>query len=264
MPSPFPGMDPYLESPGRWPGVHTRLITAAADLLTEQLRPRYFVDVQDRVYVSHEGDPGRSVIVPDLFLTERAVPLHVGTPAKAAVGVLDVAQPIELKLVDDEIHEPRLAIIDTQGMKVVTIVEVISLTNKIWGSRGRENYDEKRADVNASSTHLVEIDLLRDGTPLYAKGTLPPHDYLVHVGRVEGRRRRNTFWPISLQQRLPVIAVPLSDGNPDAQLDLQRLLDTVYDRGGYESAIDYTRPPLPPLSAEQMEWARSVLSERAK
>src|SRR5215217_1667549 len=114
MASPFPGMDPYLEGPGRWPGVHTRLITAIADILTEQLRPRYFVDVQDRVYVSDEGEPGRSVIIRDLYLTE-----HHNAPASlrtkgptTAVGTLEVAQPVELRLLDDEIHEPRVAIYD--------------------------------------------------------------------------------------------------------------------------------------------------------
>ena len=262
MPSPFPGMDPYLESPGRWPGVHTRLITAAADLLTEQVRPRYFVDVQDRVYVSDDAEPGRTVIIPDLFLTERTIPGPKPAGASGAAAILDVAQPVDVKLLDDEIHEPRLAIIDTQGNRVVTIIEIVSLTNKIWGSRGRESYDEKRADVNGSTTHLVEIDLLRDGTPLYAKGTLPPHDYLVHVGRAQGQRRRNTFWPIKLQQQLPVVAIPLSDGHADANLDLQHLITTVYDRGGYESAIDYTKPPLPPLSDAQSEWARGVLSQK--
>jgi hypothetical protein len=31
MPSPFPGMDPYLENPEFWPGVHNRLIVAIID-----------------------------------------------------------------------------------------------------------------------------------------------------------------------------------------------------------------------------------------
>jgi len=29
----FPGMDPYLENPQLWPGVHTRLIVYLADQL---------------------------------------------------------------------------------------------------------------------------------------------------------------------------------------------------------------------------------------
>ena len=42
MPSPFPGMNPYLEYPDRWPTVHNRLIVALADLLTPQLLPKYY------------------------------------------------------------------------------------------------------------------------------------------------------------------------------------------------------------------------------
>jgi len=254
-------MDPYLESPGRWPGVHTRLITAAADMLTEQLRPRYFVDVQDRVYVSDEGEPGRRVIVPDLFLTESATGSALAA-AHTAVGTATVAEPVEMTLLDEEIREPRIIIIDGQGNAVVTVIEVVSLTNKIWGARGRESYDEKRAEVSSSSTHLVEIDLLRDGTPLYARETLPPHEYLAHVSRADGKRRRHTFWPIRLEQRLPIIVIPLATGSPDARLDLQRLVEGVYDRGGYASAIDYSRPPLPPLDPERTEWARTILAAR--
>ena len=65
MPSPFPGMDPYLEEPGLWPDVHHNLITFAARFLTQQLRPKYYARVEERVYISDENDPGRRVIVPD-------------------------------------------------------------------------------------------------------------------------------------------------------------------------------------------------------
>ena len=42
MPSPFPGMDPYLEEPRRWPDVHQSLITYIRDALQPAVRPRYF------------------------------------------------------------------------------------------------------------------------------------------------------------------------------------------------------------------------------
>ena len=52
MAYPFPGMNPYLEDPELWPGVHGRLIVAMsddkllriyADYLSPQLRLKYFV-----------------------------------------------------------------------------------------------------------------------------------------------------------------------------------------------------------------------------
>jgi Protein of unknown function (DUF4058) len=51
MPSPFPGMDPYLESPGLWPDVHHQLISEFQALLVAQLRPRYYATVDIRTYV---------------------------------------------------------------------------------------------------------------------------------------------------------------------------------------------------------------------
>ena len=66
MPSPFPGMDSYLEEPGLWPDVHTRIITHVSEVLTEVLRPKYYVRIEERVYISEEGDPGRKVMIPDI------------------------------------------------------------------------------------------------------------------------------------------------------------------------------------------------------
>lgn len=50
MPTPFLGMDPYLEHPGLWEDVHTRLIVAIADALGPQVRPEYRVAVERRIY----------------------------------------------------------------------------------------------------------------------------------------------------------------------------------------------------------------------
>lgn len=46
----FPGMDPYLERPQLWTGVHSRLIVYLADQLEPLLRPRYVSAVEERVY----------------------------------------------------------------------------------------------------------------------------------------------------------------------------------------------------------------------
>ena len=48
MPSPFPGMDPYLERASLWPNVHNSLIIALRDDLASRLRPRYYVAVEER------------------------------------------------------------------------------------------------------------------------------------------------------------------------------------------------------------------------
>ena len=57
MRPPFPGMDPWLEHPAIWPDVHNRLITAIADDLAPRLAPKYFVGVEQRVYLWCPGSP---------------------------------------------------------------------------------------------------------------------------------------------------------------------------------------------------------------
>jgi hypothetical protein len=250
-------MDPYLEHPALWPDVHHGMIAGIQRVLTAQLRPAYYVRVEERIYVSNEDDPGRSVIVPDLRIEPTGRPRPM--PAQGAVATLDVAQAIEMTLLDDEIHEARLQIIDRQRRLVVTIIEVVSPTNKVFGSSGRKDYEQKRAEVNASPTNMVEIDLLRGGTPLYAKETLPLHEYLVHVGKWNPDGRRHFFWPIRLAQRLPVIAIPLRTDDPDAPLDLQEVLTAAYDDAGYDLNIDYSQDPVPPLSEELAQWAKQHL-----
>ena len=48
MPTPLPGMDPYLERAEMWEEVHTRLIVATADVLGSRVRPKYRVGVEQR------------------------------------------------------------------------------------------------------------------------------------------------------------------------------------------------------------------------
>jgi hypothetical protein len=206
-------MDPYLEDPGLWPDVHHELISVARERLNEQLRPRYHVRIEERVYISDENE--------------------------------------------DEIHEARLEVIDRDRRRVVTVIEILSPSNKIAGSRGRASYQQKRADVMNSPSHFVEIDLLRGGVSLAARELLPPADYYVHVSRRE-RRPKGQVWPILLPQRLPVIPVPLRPEDEDGCLDLQQVLAIGYDRAAYDLQIDYGKAPNPPLPTKYSAWAEQL------
>lgn len=263
MPSPFPGMDPYLETPGLWPDVHHRLITAASDFLNPQLRPKYYVRVEERVFISDENDPGRRVIAPDL-LRIVARPGWEGTPAPSTGGTatLEVAQPVEVTtLIEDEIHEAFLEVIDRERRQVVTVIEVVSPTNKFPNSRGQASYQRKRQEVLRSPSHWVEIDLLRQGEPFVVHQVIPDCEYLVHVSRA-AKRPGATVWPIRLHQRLPVIPIPLRPEDGDAKLDLQAVLTTVYDRAAYDLEIDYRAKTVPPLPPELAEWAQQWLQAK--
>jgi hypothetical protein len=273
MPSPFPGMDPYLEDPAVWPGVHSQLINAAARRLSAQLLPKYIVRPDVRVYVSDEYDPGRGAIIPDVRITLSGSPARRKRPRRAAAttrganartAVAEVAQPVEMTiLIDDEISESRLLIKNVVTREVVTVIEILSPSNKVSGARGRDSYAEKRQQVMASASHFVEIDLLRAGHRFGPNEELGPHQYLVNVSRAE-RRPRATLWPIRLDQRLPTIPVPVLPGDPDATLDLQTLLTEVYDGGGYQYEIDYTQEPVPRLPPTWKRWADQRLRPTRK
>ncbi len=262
MPSPFPGMDPYLEAPEIFPSLHHNLISEIQASLNGQLRPAYHSMVEERVYISDENDPGRKAIIPEVAVIRPDRGVGGGADggglwggAGASDSALAVAEPITATtMIDEEIREARVVIYDAVNRQVVTVIEVLSPTNKIVGARGRDSYEAKRRDVMESTAHLVEIDLLRNGVSIYAGERLPDHDYLVHVSR-RGVRPRGTLWPILMSQRLPVVTVPLLPKDPDADLDLQAVFNTAYDRAGYDMAIDYTKPPRVALDEPQSAWA---------
>jgi hypothetical protein len=255
-------MDPYLEDPPTWGNFHLNIIAEIQAVLNRQLRPKYYARAEERVYISDQDDPGRRVIVPDIRVLTRE-DRHEGTwqpPFDNAA--LAVAEPIvATTLIEDDIHEFRVEVIDTALRKVVTVIEVLSPTNKVPGARGQDSYRRKRTEVMCSPSHWVEIDLLRDGETLVAGEVLPKGDYFVHVSRVE-TRPSGMIWPILLPQRLPVIPIPLRAPDPDAKLDLQAILNTIYDQSAYDLDLDYRKEPVPPLPPEYATWATKLLKEK--
>jgi Protein of unknown function (DUF4058) len=262
MPSPFPGMDPYLEAPETWNDFHHELMSSIREMLNKALRPNYHAMVEERVYISDEADPGRKWIIPDVHVTRRKDSTNldrVSAPSSDYDSVTSVAEPVVITtLIDDEIHEARLAIYDAKTREVVTIIEVLSPTNKIAGSRGRASYASKRSDVLDSRTNFVEIDLLRSGVPFFPREMLPPLDYAVHVSKF-GQRPKGIVWPILLKQRLPKIQIPLRPADKDVEIDLGLVLNTAYDRAGYDMIIDYSQPPFVPLEDANATWAKEWL-----
>jgi hypothetical protein len=263
MPSPFPGMDPYLEGPRLWRDFHTQFITDLREALNPQIRPNYVARIEARVYISDADDPGRRVIVPDFHVAKSGTTAPAAHRAAAKPVPDDLSPAIEIvELIDAEITEPYIEIIDTANREVVTVIEVLSPTNKIRGSRGREEYQRKRERVIKSRASLVEIDLLRAGEPVFVGQALPTHDYMVLLSRPRQQRRRTLVWPIQLAQRLPVVPAPLRDADGDAKLNLQAVFAMTYDHGEYGADINYQQPPDVPLSLEAARWADEVLTSK--
>ena len=226
MPSPFPGMNPYLEQEDAWHDFHEKLIPAISERLVPQVRPKYIVKVDENVYV-HElpSEPPRFLGRPDVFVAESGAEAAI---ARSGVALLAAPFEVELPAIDLE----RLSYVEIRGRmsrQLVTVVEVLSPTNKLPGS-GRDLYLAKRQCLQQSGVNLVEINLIRAGKPM----PMEPRrvcDYSVLVSRADAWPRAG-FWAIGLRERLPTIPVPLKAPDSAAQLDIQELLDHVYDVSG--------------------------------
>ncbi|MGO9470147.1 MAG: DUF4058 family protein [Isosphaeraceae bacterium] len=251
MPSPFPGMNPWLEQEALWLDFHTKFLVAINELLVSQVRPKYIVLVEQEIYV-HEVAESRLMGRADLSLARTE-----GENGGAGTAVLQAPTEIQLTAQDVE-RVPYLEIRDRFGRDLVTVLEMLSPSNK----RGddRRQYLAKRNQLLESSSHLIEIDLLRGGRPM-PDANRPDCAYSVLVSRTEDRPRCG-FWPIGLKQRLPEIPIPLRQHDGDARVDLQEVLNRVYDVFGYEDFV-YLGTPSPSLSPEDARWAQCVLgSER--
>ncbi len=210
MPSPFPGMNPYLEREIAWHDFHERFLILGAGLIGSQVRPNHVVRIDDHIFV-HE---------------------HLAT------------------------REVYLEILARHSREVVTVVELLSPSNKRKSGADRTPYLSKRRTVLASRAHLVEIDLLRGGEAMPGEDR-PVCCFSVLVSRAEERPDAG-FWPLGLSDPLPVIPIPLHAPHADATLDLQELLHRVYDEAGYEYDI-YDGPPQPPLNEDDATWSRQFV-----
>lgn len=254
MPSPFPGMDPYLEAPGLWPDLHHRLIAAISDALAPQVAPTYFVRVEQRAYIL-QLDDFQLVGRPDLAII--GVGGHVAESAALAsyaAGPQTVSLPTF-----EQTRESYLEIHSTSTQEVITVIEVLSPSNKAAGV-GRREYEAKRREVLSTYTSLVEIDLLRAGEPMEMH-PVPRGDYriLVRRGWELGRGHVHSF---SVRQPMPEVGVPLRQGEEEARLCIRVLLADIYDRARYDLSLDYRGDADPPLVADDKTWADGWLRER--
>lgn len=259
MPTPFPGMDPYLERRGLWEEVHTGLITAIQHFLTPLLRPKYRVAIEQRTYLTllppneqFSGKPDVLVTAPKAGSSSTATLTFVSTTGAPLIGELPMSE---------EIKERFLEVRDVATQEVITVIEILSPTNKL-GKEGRTQYEEKRMKVLASRTSLIEIDLLRAGKPFSMK--LPDqHEptqsaYRIVVSR-SWQRPRAAIYLFGIRETIPTFPIPLRRGEDEPLLPLNQILHELYDLGGYDLAIDYHQTPEPPLAEEDERWAAREL-----
>lgn len=257
MKYPFPGMDPFLEAPGLWPDVHSSLMYAFRDQIQQQLNPDYVAVITPYVaFESLQIGPTRMAFVPDVGVVESQPPASLGGASAAAVAIAPapVTMPADMTI---PTRYARLEIRTVDDETLITAVELLSPANKRAGTNktsGAGAYDDKRQEIFQTGAHLLEIDLLRNGTRPRVSGSLPDAAYFIFLSRAE-RRPNIDIWPVALPEPLPVVPVPLRRPDPDVALDMGASLRQIYASARYERRIDYrTDPPPPALSTEDAAW----------
>lgn len=259
-------MDPFLEHPRFFPGLHGALHVYIREALQLVLPPPYFAEVQERLWV----ETSARYIEPDTDVVRGGLELE--TPDKGGVAVATRRQtrtrPLVFQVTDDERREKYVEV-STRSPdgreRVVATIEVLSLSTKTRGDKGQELYLAKQREILHSEIHLVEIDLLRGGehtTPMSLdrlRLKAGSFDYHVSVHRFD-RPDRFFIYPWPLAHPLPEIAIPLLPGDGDVPLDLQAVFARCYDTGPYRRRVIYEPSRIvPPPDAQQTDWVNHVL-----
>lgn len=224
MPSPFPGMDPYLEDEAIWPNFHHQMVMCLYQILLPGLVDRYRARVAQRHYVTEQA----------LFTS----------------------------VLRQEHHEDFVEIRQRSDGRLVTLLEVVSPPNKTT-PQGRAAYLDKRREGRSASANLVEIDLVLQGQPTleYSREGLPEWDYAVTVTR-STQPDRYEIYTATLQKRLPRFRLPLAPDDRDTVLDLHTAFTRCYEQGGFAERIDYARDPATALSDDDRRWLHDVLKQQ--
>lgn len=263
MPSPFPGMDPYLES--HWLDVHGKMIVYACDQLAPQLPRHLYIRTEE--YLAVGGDEETRGYYPDIQVRERQSNGSALPPLSAGATAIAVAEPMVIPLGNELPTLRSLRIYDKEsGNRLVTAVEFLSPANKT-NEPGRKQYRKKQQEFLEAGVSLVEIDLIRVGEHMLVPSLMemPPDrrgPYRISV--VRGGTGRAEVYKVTLRERLPAIRIPLRPTDPDAALDLQPLLDRCYDIGAYEATVNYRVDPVPLLQGEDAVWADELLRAKGK
>ncbi len=239
MPTPFPGMDPYLEAEESWRDVQLSLTVKLTETITARLRPRYVVRLKERHYVQVES--------PWAFRKEPFLPT-----AEESTKPIRVILPIP-----EEMKEIYLEVTSIPDHVVVTTIEILSPANKQTG-KGRDLYLRRRERLLCGISNLVEIDLQRIGQPMPILDEIPKSDYRILVHR-RHQRPWADLYVFSVRDPIPVFPLPLQQDEDEPLIDLNPILHQLYDLAGYDLRIDYRRDPDPPLTNADAAWADALL-----
>jgi hypothetical protein len=268
MPSPFPGMDPFLEINPIFHELHTQLLAEAEARLQPQLRPRYIARLERHlsegsVRELELGEASLEGREPDItIVTGRADPVAAGSTALLAQPTANCQE--ELEPDELELRRQRRIVIYVQSKPrlAVAAIELLSLSDKEPGSIGQARYQEKRSTAMHGGLHWVGIDLRRGGQrPPIPVAINVSSDYLAYVAQPTSRGWNHQVYAWALRDPLPSIPIPLL-GPDHATLDLEACFRSAYDRIGADDEADYSASAPPPsLRPEDRTWVDSVLRQ---
>lgn len=258
MPSPFPGMDPFIEQSGLWGDFYASLLGAMRAELNRRLPEGFVASTELYVWTPQRRTPRlKRPVEPDVYVREEQARPREANAAAAVLAPLKITFPAV---------EPKkrrfLQIRDSRTKRVVTVIEVLSPANKKPGDDHRQAFLTKRGDYLANGLNLVEIDLLRGGrrAPL-GKPPREIPEYYVLVCRAWEYPEAGV-WVFTLRDPLPEIPIPIIEDLPDVLLPLRPCLDRAYDEGRYASSLPYGEPLQPRVNREDAAWVKSVLAQR--
>jgi len=258
MPSPFPGMDPYIESSGMWKECHTALIYLVHAQLNSRLPEGYTASTDIHVWLQEADAESRRVRrEPDVYVSETSARGGVvAVQPRSKVAPAEIVLPV----VPRKGHR-YVTIRDKKDNRVITAIEILSPANKTNGP-DRDAYLSKREEYFLAEVILVEFDLLRSGIrPPLGEQVSAPFDYYMLACR-NTLFPKAGFWSLCIRDPLPEIPIPLKGEDPDCSLDLRACLDRGYEEGRWARKLDYSIPPDPPLLEPDATWARELLVHR--
>ncbi len=248
-------MNPYLERPGVWVGFHNKLASELQTLLTQRLPAGYYAELGEEIYLRADDADDASSARPDVWIgagvTRAQDPPHAQASNVAIApeqATIDVAP-------DDELRLWHIDVRDDDG-ELVTAIEILSPTNKLPGN-DRRAYMAKRRKLLRSDANLVEIDLLRNGPRMPLTPDVPS-DYRFVVSRAD-RRPSADVWRFGIRDAMPLLPIPLRATDPEVVISLREALDRAYDGAGYAPRL-YRSDPEPPLNADDLAWAKSLIA----
>lgn len=259
--SPFPGMDPYLESPAYWSDFHARFINYWCEALSDQISSDYEVRIDERVsLIETEVDRIRR-FRPDVAITRLPETRREASSPRAMGTGIATLEPITVPLIiEEEASETYIQILHRDGRALVAVLELLSPANK--EEPYRSLYVTRRQSLLHQEVHLIELDLLVKGQRIPLGAPYPSGQYFVLVADATPRPNCDVYaW--TLRHALPTIPIPLRAPDPPLRIDLAAVFATTYAKARYAQSIDYAEPPSIALPAEDAAWARELAATHA-